>query len=308
MMNLFYILINRGYRLIFGGNYMLHAPLFLSSNDSLFNAQINFCDHCVSFLPPLQGKRVIDVGCGNGMMTRYILHRYKPAFIYGVDIVAAQIAMAKRDVGALIEEIAGSSGQSLPDNATGLLIRLENFTGLSSKFADNMPGSLQSDSQNNSSIKFSIDDGQQLATVQDNSFDIVICLESALHYFDKEKFLAQVKRVLKPGGYFLIADLLKRDRSLSGFVRKKFRLFNWSRDQYLNAFKQHQLELTTDQDLNDLLLLHFKKARRAIKKDIRTRKPLASFFLLLLARPFFGVYHYQLRRYFQYHLFVGRTV
>lgn len=41
----------------------------------------------------------------------------------------------------------------------------------------------------------------------DHSFDIVLNVEASLYYPNLQKFFAHVKRVLKPNGYFLYADL-----------------------------------------------------------------------------------------------------
>jgi SAM-dependent methyltransferase len=41
----------------------------------------------------------------------------------------------------------------------------------------------------------------------DNTFDIVINVESSLYYPNVERFFEEVVRVLKPGGYFLYTDL-----------------------------------------------------------------------------------------------------
>lgn len=41
----------------------------------------------------------------------------------------------------------------------------------------------------------------------DNSFDIVINVEASLYYPNIKKFLQHVKRILKPGGFFLYTDL-----------------------------------------------------------------------------------------------------
>ena len=41
----------------------------------------------------------------------------------------------------------------------------------------------------------------------DESFDVVVCLESAFHYQSKDRFLSEVRRVLRPGGVLLIADI-----------------------------------------------------------------------------------------------------
>jgi ubiquinone/menaquinone biosynthesis C-methylase UbiE len=40
---------------------------------------------------------------------------------------------------------------------------------------------------------------------EDNSFDAVVNIESAQHYKDIARFLSEVHRVLKPGGYLLIS-------------------------------------------------------------------------------------------------------
>lgn len=41
----------------------------------------------------------------------------------------------------------------------------------------------------------------------DASFDVVFCLEAAHCFIDKRRFLAEVHRVLQPGGWFLFADI-----------------------------------------------------------------------------------------------------
>jgi SAM-dependent methyltransferase len=43
--------------------------------------------------------------------------------------------------------------------------------------------------------------------VEDNGFDVVINVESSHCYGSMPRFLAEVRRVLRPGGYFLFADL-----------------------------------------------------------------------------------------------------
>ena len=53
----------------------------------------------------------------------------------------------------------------------------------------------------------------------DNSFDVVINVESSHRYSDMERFLGEVYRVLSPGGYFLFADL--RDKELIEPLRKQ---------------------------------------------------------------------------------------
>jgi ubiquinone/menaquinone biosynthesis C-methylase UbiE len=53
----------------------------------------------------------------------------------------------------------------------------------------------------------------------DQSFDVVVNVESARAYNDLDTFFKEVHRVLRPGGYFLITDMIEKD-----FVDKMFYL------------------------------------------------------------------------------------
>lgn len=56
----------------------------------------------------------------------------------------------------------------------------------------------------------------------DNSFDAVLNVESSHIYPDFDRFLSEVKRVLKPGGHFLFTDL--RLQNLIGSMFESFEL------------------------------------------------------------------------------------
>lgn len=58
----------------------------------------------------------------------------------------------------------------------------------------------------NEKINFLHGNAQSL-NFQDNSFDVVINVESSHRYSQMDKFVYEVYRVLKPGGFFLFADL-----------------------------------------------------------------------------------------------------
>lgn len=42
----------------------------------------------------------------------------------------------------------------------------------------------------------------------DGSFDLVVCVEAACHFPSRARFLAEARRVLRPGGHLAVADLL----------------------------------------------------------------------------------------------------
>ena len=59
-------------------------------------------------------------------------------------------------------------------------------------------------------IEFRVDNAHHLQTISDNSIDLLLCIESAFHYPQKELFLQQVNRVLKKSGKFIIADIINK--------------------------------------------------------------------------------------------------
>lgn len=89
---------------------------------------------------------------------------------------------------------------------------------------------------------------------EDNSFDYVINVE-AIHGYDLELFLAQVLRVLKPGGMFIVADshmgkpkrvqrLVQSGLKQAGFKVKSFRDITENAHQSCAADSPRRMELT----------------------------------------------------------------
>lgn len=66
------------------------------------------------------------------------------------------------------------------------------------------------------SVTFRTDDFRELATVDDDSVDVVWGLEALCHARDVDTVLEQVARVLAPGGRLVAGDLFQRQRDLSG--------------------------------------------------------------------------------------------
>ena len=71
-------------------------------------------------------------------------------------------------------------------------------------------------------LKFSVGDAEALS-FPDASFDAVINVESSHCYGDVCKFFAEAHRVLRPGGWFLFADLRgsKEGSDLEGMLRRQ---------------------------------------------------------------------------------------
>lgn len=78
-------------------------------------------------------------------------------------------------------------------------------------------------SKNIHDIQFKIEDALSLASIADNSVDIVWSLESCEQFFDKKLFLKQALRVLKPGGKLMIATWCASHEEFTGNLAKQYR-------------------------------------------------------------------------------------
>lgn len=57
-------------------------------------------------------------------------------------------------------------------------------------------------------------DGARLGFA-DAAFDLVVCVEAAFHFDTRAAFLREARRVLRPGGHLLVADVLLRGRRIN---------------------------------------------------------------------------------------------
>ncbi len=93
----YYKAMNFAFNKMYGEYKMLHYPLFKSKEDTLMEAQTNLTDYCISKLPSLKGKKVLDVGCGNGVQSIYLFNNYSPRHVIGVDINSDSISIARNE-------------------------------------------------------------------------------------------------------------------------------------------------------------------------------------------------------------------
>lgn len=206
---------------------MLHYPFHVNEGESFFDAQKNLTDHCMSLLPPVKGKNILEIGCGNGIQAHYIFKKYSPGSLTAVDLNASNIEIAKTH--------AGKNGRG--------------------------------------NIRFHIDDAQELSTIESNSMDYIINIESAFHYPDKPAFFREIERVLKPGGTYLIADILAtpRKRNILGkYWKRRMHLNHWSKESYEEELPKASLHIHSFSDITGEVIQSFSNYRswlRTMKKN-----------------------------------------
>ena len=104
----------------------------------------------------IEGKDVLEIGCGRGGGAAYLARHLDPRSLTAVDLVKSSVRFCRR--------------------------------------FHNVPG-----------LRFERGDAEDLH-FPDNSFDVVLNVESSHCYNYLDRFLSGVRRVLRPGGYFAFAD------------------------------------------------------------------------------------------------------
>jgi ubiquinone/menaquinone biosynthesis C-methylase UbiE len=160
---------------------------------------------------------------------------------------------------------------------------------------------------NNDTVKFLLDDAQNLTQIQSNSVDVLLNIESAFHYPDKSLFLKEVYRVLKPGGQYLIADILSTRKKREGLMKiwgKPMGHYFWNRKRYEEEFLKSELIINYSEDITNQVKKGWSIYQNWIPK---IRKEL---FLQNIAFKIFYVINARLNIYFlssrqQYFIYVG---
>ena len=80
----------------------------------------------------------------------------------------------------------------------------------------------QAQEQNINTVTFKVEDALELKSIENNSFDIVWSLESCEQFFDKNLFIQEAFRVLKPGGKLLLATWCSSEEEYAGEYAKKY--------------------------------------------------------------------------------------
>ncbi len=166
----------------------------------------------------------------------------------------------------------------------------------------------QQKTKNISNMLFLVDDAQELKQIASESMDVVINIESAFHYPDKAAFLDQVSRVLKPGGKFLVADILTTKRKKKWGIRKfwngRMVLYHWNLQHYREQINNSPLHLLKNIDITDRVIQGFKGYRNWIANAEK-----AGFIRDFFFRAFYTInvewVLYLLRNRRMYHIFVG---
>lgn len=153
-------------------------------------------------------------------------------------------------------------------------------------------------------VSFLVDDAQDLKNIPSESVDVLLSIESAFHYPDKTAFLKEVHRVLKPGGQFLIADILTKPSE------KRFKLWSnsmshhfWSHKQYNEVFNRFELEIIKNEDISENIRkgwAMYKKWLPEIKRESLIQNIAFRIFYVLNAR----INLYLLKKQ-QYQVFTG---
>lgn len=71
-----------------------------------------------------------------------------------------------------------------------------------------------------------------------HSFDRVLCLEAAFHFRTRIRFLQEAKRVLKPGGYLALSDLLVQKPEFFGSWMYPAENLVWELETYVTQWQQ----------------------------------------------------------------------
>ncbi|GAO31313.1 SAM-dependent methyltransferase [Geofilum rubicundum] len=93
----YYEAMNAALKTINGDYHMLHYPFYKDDKDSFSQAQDNLLEYCIEKYSTLEGKDVLDIGCGNGIGTLYVAQNHPVKSVTGVDINPHNVEIANEE-------------------------------------------------------------------------------------------------------------------------------------------------------------------------------------------------------------------
>ena len=203
----------------------------------------------------------------------------------------------------ILEIGCGNGVQALYINAKYSPFRI---TGIDLNKANIVIANSERDRANLDNVCFHTDDAQKLTHIPSDYVDVVLNIESAFHYPDKAAFLKEVHRVLKPGGEFLIADILSTRKKWGRFMTtlgsQRVHHF-WNQNHYDDEFLKSELVIDYREDITHQVSKGWSIYRKWIPKIKRK-----EFFQDVAFRIFY-IINVRLNIYFlhkqQYFVFIG---
>ena len=204
----------------------------------------------------------------------------------------------------ILEIGCGNGVQALYINARYNPLRI---TGIDLNEANIKIASSERESANIENVRFLVDDAQNLTHIPSDSVDVLLNIESAFHYPDKPAFLKEMHRVLKPGGQFLIADILSTRKKREGIMKiwgKPMVHHFWNRNRYDEEFLKSDLVINYREDISRQVRKGWSIYRNwipEIKKKLFFQNVAFRIFYVINAR--LNIYFLQKRQ--QYFIYVG---
>ena len=255
-------IMNDLYEEIAGEHWMVHFPFYGSPNDSLIDGQVNLTEACMAYFPDLRGKRLLEVGCGNGVQSMYVLTNHGPEWVTGLDYNGDNVELATR--------IAARKGLDR--------------------------------------IDFVESDAQRMDAIPDNSYDALLNVESAFHYPDKDAFFREIYRILKPGGTFVIADILMKPNKRNVLLRwweRRLSQNYWPIVRYRSRLAASGLHVESEEDITAPILKGFALHSRWFRNSA-FRGPIRRLLVMTFVRLQVFRHVYYLRKVCTYNIFAGR--